>query len=119
MNHVRHIPDTIYLQITKDELECVENDFNNIDTEYVTWSQDRINDTDIKYQRNGVNRVTENQHQSLVLLGNFWLNMIKSNDVDNTEIQTFLHAELAEKLYKDLEKLYIPEQRTLIGQILA
>jgi hypothetical protein len=45
----------------------------------------------------------DTQKTALILLGNFWLDMIKSYDVNDEEMQTSIHAQLAEKLYKDLE----------------
>jgi hypothetical protein len=47
---LENIPEKIYLQVTEEDIELSENDFNNFDTECVTWCKDRINDTDIEYQ---------------------------------------------------------------------
>ncbi len=57
MTKIKHIPELIYLQATKDELEDVENDFDNLNAEYTTWSKDRINDTDIEYRRNDARKM--------------------------------------------------------------
>lgn len=51
INKIKNVPDKIYLQITKDEIESSNNDFNNLNTKYITCCKDRINDTDIEYIR--------------------------------------------------------------------
>jgi hypothetical protein len=57
MKKIKHVPELIYLQITKDEIDGAENDFNNLNTEYTTWSKDRINNTDIEYRRNDARKM--------------------------------------------------------------
>ncbi|MHB1665549.1 MAG: hypothetical protein ACYCT7_09890 [bacterium] len=57
IKHIPHIPELIYLQITEGEIADAENDFDNLNTEYTTWSKDRINGTDIEYRRNDVRKM--------------------------------------------------------------
>uniref|UniRef100_A0A6M3INE3 Uncharacterized protein n=1 Tax=viral metagenome TaxID=1070528 RepID=A0A6M3INE3_9ZZZZ len=49
--NVKNIPERIYLQIEDDfgSLPSKEDDFAKL--EEVTWCKDRINDSDIEYQR--------------------------------------------------------------------
>lgn len=46
---MKNIPDKIYLQIGFDPV--VDDDFNDLDTEAVSWCQDRIFESDIEYSR--------------------------------------------------------------------
>jgi hypothetical protein len=71
MKDLKNIPNRIFLVIGEEDDIKDLKDFKSLDYEYVLWSEDRINSTDIEYILDKENKMHAIKFGVFILMNNF------------------------------------------------